>query len=138
VTRLSQVLNNLLSNAVKFTDQGGITVTIQNDGTPQERVRLHFTVRDTGIGVSREKLELIFQPFAQEDASTTRKYGGTGLGSSVSRRIVEMMNGTLWVESEPGVGSAFHFTSLFEIPRAGDLPDPRPRSSQTCPAIHKG
>lgn len=107
--RLGQVLINLGNNAVKFTEQGEIVVgaeVLKEDG---EQLELHFWVRDTGIGMSREQCDCMFQSFSQADSSTTRKYGGTGLGLSISRRLVEMMGGSIWVESEPGLGSTFHF-----------------------------
>ncbi len=109
VTRLRQVLLNLLGNAIKFTDQGEIVLTICKGGQKDE---LSFSVRDTGIGISAEQAKILFQPFSQADSSTSRKYGGTGLGLAISRRLVEMMGGKVWVESEgiPGKGSTFHFT----------------------------
>ena len=109
--RLSQILINLCNNAVKFTDSGGeilVTMAVQEEDT--ETVLLHFTVRDTGIGMTREQQARVFQSFSQADVSTTRKYGGTGLGLVISKNLTEAMGGTLWVESEPGVGSNFHFT----------------------------
>jgi len=127
VTRLRQVLVNLLGNALKFTEHGEVVVTVMRDaetrghgetemvaGSPRLplSVSLHFTVRDTGIGIPPDRLHRLFQAFSQVDASTTRKYGGTGLGLAVSKRLSELMGGTMWVESEgvPGKGSAFHFT----------------------------
>jgi signal transduction histidine kinase/ActR/RegA family two-component response regulator len=116
VVRFNQVLNNLLSNSIKFTAQGEVALEIRMHERGADNLRLHCTVRDTGIGISREKQEAIFQPFAQEDASTTRKYGGTGLGLSICTRIVELMNGRMWLESEPGAGSRFHFTCELGLP----------------------
>lgn len=107
-TRLRQVLMNLASNAIKFTDTGSITLRVQFD---KEKDFLHFMVEDTGIGIPSNRLEAIFAPFTQADASTTRKYGGTGLGISISRQIVRRMKGKIWVESEEGKGSVFHFTA---------------------------
>jgi PAS domain S-box-containing protein len=103
--RLQQVLTNLLSNALKFTEFGEIEF-----GYRMEENKVHFLVRDTGIGILRSKQQLLFQRFSQVDTSTTRKYGGTGLGLAISRNIVELMGGTIWLESEPGQGSTFHFT----------------------------
>ena len=122
-TRLRQILGNLLSNAVKFTEKGEVEVNATaepldgqaNRPTETEdevgrRYKVTFAVRDTGIGIPADRLCLLFQPFSQGDASTTRRYGGTGLGLVISRRLVEMMNGQIWVESEPGRGSTFFFT----------------------------
>jgi len=107
--RLRQVLTNLVGNAIKFTDQGEVTLTVgQEDG---EDGVLRFTVVDTGVGIPEEKLKLIFDPFSQADSSTTRKYGGTGLGLTISARLAELMGGKIWVESEVGRGTKFHFTA---------------------------
>jgi PAS domain S-box-containing protein len=113
--RLRQILLNLLNNAVKFTERGEVVLTIdaepldQGDG-PGTRYRVHFAVRDTGIGIPPERLETLFESFTQLDASTTRRYGGTGLGLAISRRLTEAMGGMIWVESRVGEGSTFHFT----------------------------
>ena len=109
-TRLRQVLNNLVSNAIKFTSTGSVTVSVAALDRNPKGNRLRFGVRDTGIGISSDAIERIFEPFRQADASTTRNYGGTGLGLSISRRLVEMMGGTLAVDSVVGQGSDFHFT----------------------------
>ena len=111
--RLKQVLVNMVGNAIKFTERGEIVVAVEHDGEPGgdgENVRLHFTVRDTGIGIPSEKLESIFEAFSQADNSTTRRFGGTGLGLTICKRLVEMMGGRVWVESVEGRGTAFHFT----------------------------
>jgi len=112
--RIRQILLNLLANAVKFTEQGEIVATAAIQEEDDSTVLVHFSVRDTGIGIPREKQRLIFEAFSQADSSTTRKYGGTGLGLTISSRLVQMMGGKIWVESEPGRGSTFHFTVRLE------------------------
>ena len=109
--RLRQILLNLASNAIKFTERGEVVVEVRPGDAASE---LHFSVRDTGIGIAPEKQELVFENFAQADSSTTRVYGGTGLGLSISKRLVEMMGGRIWLESEPGRGTTVHFTTLLE------------------------
>jgi PAS domain S-box-containing protein len=110
--RLRQILVNLVGNAIKFTYEGEVALTVQMELDEGNRIRLHFIVSDTGIGIAQDKLESIFESFAQADTSTTREYGGTGLGLTISRRLIELMGGTIWIESEVGVGSHFHFTLL--------------------------
>ena len=109
-SRIRQVLVNLLSNAVKFTERGEIEVKASASELPDGAYEISFSVRDTGIGMSQETIEMLFQPFSQGDASTSRKYGGTGLGLAISKRLVELMGGRIWVETEEGRGSTFHFT----------------------------
>jgi PAS domain S-box-containing protein len=109
--RLRQVVINLMGNAIKFTAHGEVTLKIHVEAEEGEDRILHFTVSDTGIGIPAEKQILIFRPFSQADASTTRKYGGTGLGLTISKRLVGLMGGTMWVESEAGRGAHFHFTA---------------------------
>jgi signal transduction histidine kinase/CheY-like chemotaxis protein len=113
--RLGQILINLVNNAVKFTDRGEVLVTAAVEEQLADRVMMKFSVRDSGIGMTPEQSARLFQAFAQADTSTTRKYGGTGLGLSISKRLVEMMEGRIWAESQPGVGSTFHFTAWFGI-----------------------
>ncbi|OGT55882.1 MAG: hypothetical protein A3E01_15000 [Gammaproteobacteria bacterium RIFCSPHIGHO2_12_FULL_63_22] len=110
--RLRQILTNLVSNALKFTERGGITVVVTRKGESRTQHELRFEVRDTGIGISKENLGNLFRAFAQADASTTRLYGGTGLGLVICKRIVDLMGGTIGVDSEPGRGSTF----WFEVP----------------------
>ena len=111
--RLRQVLLNLLGNALKFTEQGEVELKVEAEAIEEKDLILHFIVLDSGVGIAPEKLDMIFDSFNQADASTTRQFGGTGLGLTISRRLVEMMGGRIWVESEPGVGSRFHFTVRF-------------------------
>jgi signal transduction histidine kinase/CheY-like chemotaxis protein len=108
--RLRQVIINLVGNAIKFTDKGEVALKVQVEAAHTRDRTLRFTVADSGIGIPKEKLEVIFHPFSQADTSTTRKYGGTGLGLTISNRLVGMMGGGISVESEPGRGSQFHFT----------------------------
>ena len=110
VTRLRQVMVNLLGNAIKFTDFGEVELEVQLVSEERDGFCLHFIVRDTGLGIAKDKQKMIFDAFSQVDGSTTRKYGGTGLGLTISARLVDAMQGKIWVESEPGQGSRFHFT----------------------------
>ena len=109
--RLRQIIVNLVGNAIKFTSSGGVTVSVQRESQDGEHMMVRFTVKDTGIGIPPERQKEIFSSFTQADNSTTRKYGGTGLGLTISRRLAEMLGGRIWVESEPGKGSSFHFTA---------------------------
>lgn len=113
--RLRQIILNLISNAMKFTDTGEIVVNVTQDETRNDSNWLHFSVSDTGIGIQENKLEAIFASFTQADSSTTRKYGGTGLGLTISRSLTQMMSGKIWVESILGKGSTFHFVVLLDI-----------------------
>jgi len=118
-TRIRQVLLNLVNNAIKFTSAGAITVSVglfEGVGPP----RVHFSVADTGVGIPEEKIGLIFEAFRQADGSTTRRYGGTGLGLTISSRLIELMGGNIWAESEVGKGSRFHFVIPFS--RAIEIP----------------
>ncbi|HSD57358.1 MAG TPA: PAS domain S-box protein [Methanotrichaceae archaeon] len=108
-TRLRQILGNLLSNGVKFTDEGEVTLSVSSQ-LPDRANEVHFAVQDTGIGIPQDHMNLLFQPFSQMETSTTRLYGGTGLGLAISKKLVELMGGQIWAESEVGKGSTFHFT----------------------------
>lgn len=109
-TRLGQILNNLATNAIKFTDQGETAIQVKTLEENKEKVKLQFSVRDTGIGIRKEQIEKLFTPFTQAEDSITRHHGGTGLGLSIAKHLVTMMSGDIWVESEPGKGSCFFFT----------------------------
>jgi signal transduction histidine kinase len=113
--RLRQIVVNLVGNAVKFTTSGGVTVSVQRESLDAGYIVVRFTVKDTGIGIAVERQKEIFSSFTQADNSTTRKYGGTGLGLTISHRLTEMLGGRIWVESSPGQGSAFHFTARFAM-----------------------
>src|SRR5207245_346657 len=133
--RVRQILANLIGNAVKFTEHGEVRVTVERIAGSEEHVELQFTVSDTGIGIPASKREVIFDPFAQADGSTTRRFGGTGLGLTISARLAEMIGGRIRVESETGSGSRFHFTARFGIrplsritePQAANAPPPESR-----------
>ncbi|OYW13679.1 MAG: hypothetical protein B7Z55_16430, partial [Planctomycetales bacterium 12-60-4] len=113
--RIQQVLVNFLGNAVKFTEAGEIFVNVNQELITADHVRLHFSVSDTGIGIPPNKLEQVFRPFEQAESSTTRRFGGTGLGLTISKQLVDMMHGKTFVESEMGRGSTFHFTAEFGV-----------------------
>jgi len=125
--RLRQISVNLIGNALKFTEQGEIVLRVDLEHKEGDRLRLHFEVRDTGIGIPAEKQSLVFSAFAQADSSTTRKYGGTGLGLTISSRVVALMGGRMSVESELGHGSRFHFTAEMTMPQNG-MPTPAPET----------
>ena len=121
--RLRQILVNIVGNAIKFTEQGKVVISVEAESAGERAVLVHFSVKDTGIGVPAEKQRMIFEAFAQVDGSTTRKYGGTGLGLTISAQLVELMGGKIWVESQEGGGSTFHFTARLELQqeRAGEV-----------------
>jgi signal transduction histidine kinase/DNA-binding response OmpR family regulator len=116
--RIRQIVTNLVGNGIKFTETGEIFVSVEKERENSSGVQLHFSVRDTGIGIAQEKQGRIFDAFSQADGSTARKYGGTGLGLAISRRLVEMMGGSIWVESQPAKGSTFHFSLDFGVQEA--------------------
>jgi signal transduction histidine kinase/HPt (histidine-containing phosphotransfer) domain-containing protein len=112
--RLRQVIVNLVNNAIKFTIQGEVEVALENEGEADGQVVVHAVVRDTGVGIPPQRWQAIFEPFTQADGSTTRRFGGTGLGLTISSQLVALMGGRIWVESEVGKGSLFHFTAGFQ------------------------
>jgi PAS domain S-box-containing protein len=128
--RLRQILTNLVNNAVKFTEQGEVVVRVTVEGQPTAPFCLHFAVSDTGIGIPAEKQKSIFEPFVQADGSITRRFGGTGLGLAITSHLVTLMGGRLWVESEPGKGSTFHFTACMDL-----APTPAERPPRASPEI---
>jgi signal transduction histidine kinase/ActR/RegA family two-component response regulator len=130
--RLQQILRNLLGNAVKFTAAGVVRLDVTVEGSAAADCTLHFRVSDTGIGIPREKHRAIFEAFSQADGSTTRRFGGTGLGLTISMNLVQMMAGRIWVDSEPGKGSTFQFTAAFAR-RAAD--SAMPGATAGAPAL---
>ena len=133
--RLRQVLFNLIGNAIKFTGQGGIEVRVTLASRSEDEATLQLMVRDTGIGIAADKLEHIFDAFSQADASTTRRYGGTGLGLTISRQLVELMGGQMWIDSEVGVGTSLHFTvsvGIDSADAAGAQVTDAPTATQTA------
>ena len=125
--RLNQVLTNLIGNALKFTEHGEVVVAVERDTQSRDPGALHFSVSDTGIGIAAEKLTSIFSAFAQADSSTTRRYGGSGLGLAIVERLVHLMGGRVWVESEVGKGSTFHFTARLGVAQGTADAPPAPR-----------
>ncbi len=129
--RLRQIITNLIGNAIKFTSKGSISLHIRKDAEDDQQTTLRFLVRDSGIGIAADKLDMIFEPFTQADGSTTRNYGGTGLGLTISRQLAELMGGSVGVESVEGGGATFWFTVVVEkqtdvvgVPRGGPVFDP--------------
>jgi len=116
--RIRQIIVNLVGNSIKFTERGEVLVSVERWTETDRAVELHFVIKDTGVGIPREMQQKIFDPFSQADGSMSRKYGGTGLGLAICTRLVEMMKGKIWVESEIGKGSTFHFTASFEVPES--------------------
>jgi PAS domain S-box-containing protein len=141
--RLGQIVTNLVSNAIKFTDAGHVLVDVRQDRRGDGWTALHVSVADTGVGIPAEKHAFIFEAFSQADGSTTRRYGGSGLGLAISATLVRMMGGRIWVESEPGRGSTFHFTAAFDLapvarqvqsaPRPAAVARPRPAQAADAP-----
>jgi len=129
--RLGQVMSNLIGNAIKFTDTGEIFVHIRKTLQSDEQIELDISVRDTGIGIPSEQIPVLFDSFTQADGSTTRKYGGTGLGLTISRQLVQLMSGELTVESLPGKGSVFRFNAFLDLPEQPAQPDDPVLSGET-------
>jgi PAS domain S-box-containing protein len=119
--RFKQIVMNLVGNAIKFTERGHVVVSVREANRHEGVTTLHVTVTDTGIGIPAQKQRAIFDAFQQADSSITRRYGGTGLGLAISATLVQMMGGRIWVESEPGAGSSFHFTAAFDVARQDTL-----------------
>jgi CheY-like chemotaxis protein len=122
--RFQQIVTNLVGNAIKFTRSGHVLVTVREDARAEGSTRLQVSVADTGIGIPADKQRAIFEPFRQADGSTTRRFGGTGLGLTISATLVQLMGGRLWVESEPGAGSTFHFTVSLDTTDLAEAPAP--------------
>ncbi|MGQ9799843.1 MAG: ATP-binding protein [Ignavibacterium sp.] len=116
ITRLRQILTNLIGNSVKFTSKGEVEVSVSAEESNENIFKLKFVVRDTGIGIPKDKMDRLFKPFSQVDSSTTRSYGGTGLGLVISKKLVEMMGGNIHVESTEGEGSKFIFSIKTSVP----------------------
>ncbi len=131
--RLRQVVINLVGNAVKFTKRGEVAVELSKDWERDGQAGVHAVVRDTGIGISKDRQEVIFEPFTQADGSTTRRFGGTGLGLTISSQLVVLMGGRMWVESEAGRGSAFHFTVRLGLGAQAEAAAPRPALVRPSP-----
>jgi signal transduction histidine kinase/CheY-like chemotaxis protein len=129
--RLGQVIINILGNSIKFTEHGEVGIKVEVEAKTEDQVRLHVVVHDTGIGIAPEKQNVIFAPFSQADGSMSRKFGGTGLGLTISKRLVEMMGGKIWVESDEGKGSAFHFTAILGVGKVTELPQAMPPVAPT-------
>ncbi len=125
--RLRQILINLIGNAIKFTVRGTVRVVAQLDSLSEREARIRFSVVDSGRGIPAEKQATIFESFSQADGSTTREVGGTGLGLAICSRLVSLMDGTIWAESEVGKGSVFHFTVRFGVPVENKIVDYAPK-----------
>jgi PAS domain S-box-containing protein len=132
--RLRQILLNLIGNAIKFTHKGGVTIEVNVESETADLIMLHFKINDTGIGIAGNMHERIFEAFTQAEASTTRRYGGTGLGLAICRDLVDLMHGRIWVESQPEVGSTFHFTAAFGRTSGISIKPLSPRPAPTVTA----
>jgi CheY-like chemotaxis protein len=132
--RLQQVLNNLVNNAIKFTTKGEVTIGVKRAAISEESIELKFSISDTGMGIRHENMQRLFNSFSQIDGSYTRKFGGTGLGLAISKQLVEMMGGTIWVESVEGKGSTFQFKIPFKV---GSKPEEKPVLQELNIKVHK-
>jgi len=132
--RVKQILANLLSNAVKFTDRGTVTLDVAIDAGEAVATTLHFRIADTGIGIPADRLAIIFEPFRQVDGSMTRRFGGTGLGLAIASTLAELMGGRIWVDSESGAGSTFHFVAPFGAAQAAVREAARADSPAAAPS----
>jgi PAS domain S-box-containing protein len=130
--RLRQILVNLIGNAIKFTHKGGVTIEVSMESETADKVTLHFKINDTGIGIAADMRESIFEAFTQAEHSTARRYGGTGLGLAICHDLVALMQGRIWVESQPGEGSTFHFTAAFGRTSGISI---KPRSPRIQPVV---
>lgn len=133
--RLRQILVNLVNNAIKFTEQGEILVDVRAEFASDGRLTVYFSVSDTGPGIPPDKQQHIFEAFRQSDSSTTRRYGGTGLGLAICSQLVSLMDGRIWVESQLGCGSTFHFTAVFDRPEAPSLAEPAAETALPCQSV---
>jgi len=133
--RLRQILVNLTGNAIKFTERGKVLIRVERLAETAEDVELHFSVKDTGIGIPQNKQQIVFNAFAQADSSSTRTFGGTGLGLTISSQLVEKMGGRIWLESEVGIGSTFHFTVRLGNVAARPAEEPRANENDTDPRL---
>jgi two-component system, sensor histidine kinase len=132
--RLRQIVLNLVGNAIKFTDRGVVRLEVRPESCSDDEVCCHFAVHDTGIGIAAEQQAAVFAPFRQGDASTARRYGGSGLGLTIAARLVELMRGRIWVDSTPGVGSSFHFTVRFAVAERATADGPQTLLAADIPA----
>jgi two-component system, sensor histidine kinase and response regulator len=133
--RIRQIIINLASNAIKFTERGEVSVELCADREGDDSLTLHCLVRDTGTGIAREKLSTIFEAFSQADNSITRTHGGTGLGLTICSQLVKLMGGRIWVESELGRGSIFHFTAVLQIAPTNNFESPAKPTSDAAPRV---
>jgi signal transduction histidine kinase/CheY-like chemotaxis protein len=133
--RLRQVVVNLVGNAIKFTDRGEVVLSVHTEATNNGKAELHFSVVDTGIGIPPEKQQVIFEAFTQADSSTTRNYGGTGLGLTISTQLVALMGGRIWMESQAGHGTTFQFTAIFEVQKPSALQIPNQLNLEGLPVL---